>query len=109
MITTLKSKIHRCVVTDANLDYQGSLTIDAEYMYRVGLIQYEKILVIDLDNNYRYETYVIEGKWGSKEIVANGAAAHEVKIGHKLIIMAWQMHSENKKMETDNTCGNGCR
>ncbi len=96
-ITLLKSKIHRATVTDARKDYIGSITIGAELMRASGIVEYEKVLVANVDNGERLETYVIKGKKG--EICLNGAAAHAVKKGEKVIIMAFASMSEKEAAE----------
>ncbi len=88
-IRMLKSKIHRATVTDANLDYIGSITIDADLMDAAGICEYEKVLVANITSGTRHETYVITGDRGSGIICSNGAAAHLVKTGDKVIIMAF--------------------
>ena len=88
-VTILKSKLHRIAVTEARLDYTGSLTIDEDMMDAVGILNYEKILVADVDNGNRFETYAIAGKRGSRVCCLNGAAAHKGKIGDRLIVMAF--------------------
>jgi aspartate 1-decarboxylase len=85
----LKSKIHRAVVTGASLDYEGSLTIAADLAQKVGLLPYEKILVGNMGNGERFETYVIYGKEGSGCIELNGATAHLGQIGDRLTIMSF--------------------
>ena len=85
----LKSKIHRATVTGASLDYEGSLTIDADLAERVGLLPYEKILVGNMANGERFETYVIYGKKGSAVIELNGATALLGKPGDLLTIMSY--------------------
>jgi len=92
----LKSKIHRATVTDANLDYVGSITIDEDLMEAAGIVTYEKVLVGNLANGTRHETYVIPGRRGSGEICSNGAAAHLVNVGDKIIIMAFADFEENE-------------
>ncbi len=88
-LTLLKAKIHRAVVTQADLNYVGSITIDAALMKKAGIVEYEKVLVADVDNGQRFETYVIVGKEDSGIICINGAAAHCVEVGDKVIIMAF--------------------
>lgn len=88
-IQVLKSKIHRAVVTDAHVDYEGSLTIDEELIEKSGLFVYEKILCSNMANGARFETYVIPGRRGKKEIVLNGAAAHLGNKGDLLTIMSF--------------------
>jgi len=85
----LKSKIHRAAVTDANLNYEGSITIDQDLMDAAGLIPYEKVLVVNLQNGSRLETYTVPGEPGKGEICIMGAAAHLVQTGDLLIIMAF--------------------
>lgn len=88
-VTLLKSKIHRIRVTQADLDYVGSLTIDEDLMDAAGIFNYEKILCADVDNGERFETYAIKGPRGSGVCCLNGAAAHKGKPGDRLIVMAW--------------------
>lgn len=90
----LRSKIHRAVVTEANLDYVGSITVDEDLMDRVGLIEGEKVLVVDNTNGARLETYVIVGERGSGIICMNGAAAHLVKKGDEIIVMGFELSDE---------------
>lgn len=82
----LKSKIHRATVTEADLDYEGSITIDRDLMDTADLIEYEKVAIFDITNGNRLETYVIEGERGSGVIGINGAAAHLVEEGDLIII-----------------------
>ena len=88
-ITRLKAKIHRAVVTQADLDYVGSITIDSELLEQSGIMEYEKVEIADIDNGNRFETYTIAGERGSGVICLNGAAARLVNIGDKIIIMAY--------------------
>jgi aspartate 1-decarboxylase len=85
----LRVKIHKATVTEANLDYVGSVTIDSALMARVDLAEYEKVLVVDNTNGARLETYAIPGPPGSGIICMNGAAAHHVRAGDEVIIMAF--------------------
>jgi aspartate 1-decarboxylase len=87
----LKSKLHRAVITDANVDYEGSITIPTDLMRAADLWAGERVLVTSVTNGARLETYVIEGREGSGEIVINGAAAHLITKGHIVTIMAWAM------------------
>ena len=89
LIEVLKSKIHRIKVTDGNLDYIGSLTLDLDLMEKVGLVHGEKIQVLNVNNGERLETYVIPGSRGSGEITVNGAAARKVSIGDILILITY--------------------
>ncbi len=88
-ITMLKSKIHRATVTEARVDYVGSITIDEDLMDESGILEYEKVQVVDVNNGSRFETYTIKGKRGSGIICLNGAAAHCSKVGNKIIIMSY--------------------
>lgn len=95
MITMLKAKIHRAAVTESNLNYVGSITIDRDLMEASGILEYEKVSVVNIDNVSRFETYVIEGDCGSGVICVNGAAARLVQPGDKVIILAYcQLDSE---------------
>ena len=89
MIEILQSKIHRAVVTDANLDYEGSITIPIDLIELAGLCAYQKVLVVDINNGNRFETYVIE-TLKEKHICLNGACARVAAIGDRVIIMAFQ-------------------
>jgi aspartate 1-decarboxylase len=90
-IHILKSKIHRAAVTGASLNYEGSLTIDLDLMEKVGFLPYERVLCSNMANGERFETYLIAGERGSREIVLNGATAHLGKIGDLLTIMSFTM------------------
>ncbi|UCE23726.1 MAG: aspartate 1-decarboxylase [Candidatus Zixiibacteriota bacterium] len=89
LITVCKSKIHRATVTDANMDYVGSITIDADLIKKADLIPFEKVQVANITNGERFETYVIEGEAGSGVIALNGAAARKGNIGDLVIIIAY--------------------
>ena len=86
MRTMLKSKIHRAVVTEENVEYEGSIAIDADLLDAANILPYEQVDVLDCTNGSRLQTYVIEGERGSGEICINGAAAHLVK-PHDLVII----------------------
>ncbi|MBR1840207.1 MAG: aspartate 1-decarboxylase [Prevotella sp.] len=88
-ITLLKSKIHRAVITQADLDYVGSITIDTKLLREAGIMEYEKVQIADINNGNRFETYTIAGEEGSGIICINGAAAQCVNVGDKIIIMAY--------------------
>jgi aspartate 1-decarboxylase len=88
-IEMLYSKIHRATVTDANLNYVGSITIDEELMEKANLLVGQKVDIVNINNGERFSTYVIKGKRGSGEICLNGAAARKVQIGDKIIIIAY--------------------
>ena len=89
LVTVVKSKIHRVTVTEANLNYIGSITIDMDLMDAANLIANEKVQIVDNNNGNRFETYVIKGERGSGVICLNGAAAHLVSVGDVVIIMAY--------------------
>lgn len=88
-ITLLKAKIHRAVVTQADLNYVGSVTIDTDLLKESGILEYEKVQIVDINNGNRFETYTIAGEAGSGIICLNGAAAKCVNVGDKVIIMAY--------------------
>src|SRR5213076_1411221 len=90
----MKSKIHRATVTDANLHYVGSITVDRELMEQADLYEYEQVAVVDIDNGARLETYVIEGERGSGAICLNGAAAHLIHPGDKVIIISYAEYED---------------
>ena len=94
--TMLKSKIHRATVTDANVDYVGSITIDTDLMMAADILPYEKVHVVDVDNGARLETYAIEGPSGSGAIEMNGAAARLVAKGDLVIIMSYAQVDETE-------------
>jgi len=85
----LKSKIHRATITEANLNYVGSITIDKNLMDKSNILEYEKVQIVDIDNGSRFETYVIAGEKNSGVICLNGAAARMVQKGDKIIIMSY--------------------
>lgn len=87
----LRSKIHNATVTEANLAYIGSITIDADLIERVGLWPGERVLVVSNTSGARLETYVITGERGSGQICMNGAAAHLIKEGEEVIIMGFEL------------------
>jgi aspartate 1-decarboxylase len=93
----LRSKIHKATITDANLHYVGSITIDERLMELADLSEYEKVLVVDNTNGQRLETYVIKGKKCSGVIGINGAAAHLVHKGDEVIIMSFQISNRPQK------------
>lgn len=92
----LHGKIHRATVTEARLDYVGSITIDEDLMEAAGILEYEKVAVVNVDNGNRLETYTIKGERGSGIICLNGAAAHMASVGHKVIIMAYASMSREE-------------
>ncbi|GIO65198.1 aspartate 1-decarboxylase [Paenibacillus sp. JTLBN-2024] len=94
--TMMKSKIHRATVTEANLNYVGSITIDEDLMEAADLLENEKVQVVDNNNGARLETYVIPGPRGSGVICLNGAAARLVQPGDTVIIMSYAMMSDEE-------------
>lgn len=95
-INILKGKIHRATVTEANIHYMGSITIDEELMDHARILPYEKVLVASIESGERLETYVIKGKRGSGEICLNGAAARKILKGDKVIILSFALLDEEK-------------
>ena len=92
--TMMKSKIHRATVTDANLNYRGSITIDAALLEAADLLPHEQVHVVDVDNGARLVTYVIEGEAGSGQICLNGAAARLVSPGDKVIVISYGTYED---------------
>lgn len=88
-ITMLKGKIHRATVTQAELDYVGSITVDMDLLDEAGIYEYEKVQIVDVNNGARFETYTIAGERGSGVMCLNGAAARMVQTGDKIILMAY--------------------
>ena len=88
-LTMLKGKIHRAVVKQAELNYVGSITIDPKLMEAAGILEYEQVQIVDVENGNRFETYTIDGEPGSGMICLNGAAARQVQVGDLVIIMAY--------------------
>lgn len=88
-LTMLKGKIHRAVVKQAELNYVGSITIDPKLMEAAGILEYEQVQIVDVENGNRFETYTIDGEPGSGMICLNGAAARQVQVGDHVIIMAY--------------------
>lgn len=91
LIEVLKSKLHCVTVTEANLNYMGSITIDEDLMDAAGMIAGEKVQVVDNNNGERFETYIIKGKRGSGCICLNGAAARKVQVGDICIIISYAL------------------
>ena len=85
----LKAKIHRATVTQAELDYVGSITVDSDLLEQAGILEYEKVQIVDVNNGSRFETYTIAGERGSGVMCLNGAAARMVQTGDKIILMAY--------------------
>jgi len=92
--TLLKSKIHRAIVTEADLEYEGSVTVDRNLMDAADLLQYEQVHIFNIVNGHRFTTYAIEGKRGSNVICVNGAAAHLAREGDCLIIASFASYDE---------------
>ncbi len=95
----LYSKIHRATVTDANLEYVGSITIDEELMDAANLQEGQKVDILDINNGERFQTYVIKGERGNKDICLNGAAARKVQVGDKVIIVSYALMTPQEKSE----------
>jgi len=97
-LTMLKGKIHRATVTQANLHYVGSITVDEDLLEAAGILEYEQVHIVDIDNGARFETYTIAGERGSGMICLNGAAARCVQPEDKIIIMCYaQMEPDEVK------------
>ena len=90
----LKSKIHRATVTDANIDYEGSISLDEELMEAAGILPFEQVHIYNITNGARFQTYAIKGERGSGEVCINGAAAHLAKKGHMVIIASYASMEE---------------
>ncbi len=91
-----KSKIHRARVTDAKLNYEGSITIDEELMEKADIVEYEKVLVVNINNGARFITYVMKGERGKGEVCLNGAAARLVQVDDLVIIMSFAIYDKNE-------------
>lgn len=100
VLNMLKGKIHRATVTQAEVDYIGSITIDQDLMDAAGILEYEKVQVADVERGTRLETYVISGEPGSGVICLNGAAAHLVTPGDKVIIMCYAQMTPEEAHES---------
>ena len=92
----MKSKIHRATVTDANLHYVGSVTVDRDLMDAADLLEFEQVAIVDIDNGARLETYVIEGERGSGDICLTGAAARLVAPGDRVIIISYAEYDQSE-------------
>lgn len=95
MIDMLYSKIHRAVVTDANLHYVGSVTVDEELLEKSTMRAGQKVEIVNINNGERFSTYIIKGIKGSKQICLNGAAARKVEVGDRIIIIAYASYSKD--------------
>jgi aspartate 1-decarboxylase len=91
-----KAKLHRATVTDANLNYEGSVTIDKDLLDASGILEFEKVDIWNITNGSRFSTYVLEGRRGSGEICLNGAAARLVQVGDRVIIATFAMMNEKE-------------
>ena len=94
-----KSKVHRATVTDADLNYEGSLTLDKDLMREANLLPYEKVQVVNINNGTRAETYIIEGEAGTGEVCINGALARWAHVGDLVIIIAYAAVDESELKE----------
>ena len=92
----LRSKIHRATVTDANLEYEGSLTVDPALLEAAGILPYEQVSVSNLNNGERFETYVIPGKQGQGEMVLNGPTARKGNKGDKVIVFCYEYYTQEE-------------
>ena len=98
-VEMLKGKIHRATVVQAELDYVGSITVDEDLLEAAGIMEYEKVQIVDVNNGSRFETYTICGKRGSGMICLNGAAARCVSTGDKIIIMCYAHYDSEEAKE----------
>ena len=96
LLEFLYSKIHRATVTDANLNYVGSITIDEELLNAANMKEWQKVEILDVNNGERFQTYIIKGKAGSGNICLNGAAARKVQPGDKFIIVTYGQFEEKE-------------
>lgn len=96
LIEFLYSKIHRATITDSNLEYVGSITIDEELMEAANIKEWQKVDILDINNGERFQTYVIKGERGKKQICINGAAARKVQVKDKVIIVAYAHLNEDE-------------
>ena len=97
--TMLKSKIHRATVTDADLHYVGSITVDPELLEAADILEHEQVAVVDVDNGARFETYTIAGERGSGEMKVNGAAARLVHHGDTIIVISYAQYEREELAE----------
>ena len=99
LIQLMKSKIHRVTVTEANLNYIGSITLDSKLMEAAGIVEGERVFIVDNNNGERFDTYVIAGEAGSGTVCLNGAAARKVLPGDVIIIIAYAMMTPEEAKE----------
>jgi aspartate 1-decarboxylase len=95
----LKGKVHRATVTDANLHYEGSVTLDPDLMDAADILPFEQVHLLDIDNGARLTTYAIEGERGSGDVIVNGAAAHQIHRGDTIIVLTYSTVSEAEAAE----------
>ena len=98
-IEMLKGKIHRACVTEAKLNYVGSITVDEDLLDAAGILEYEKVQIVDIDNGMRFETYTIAGKRGSGVMCLNGAASRCVQVGDRIILMSYCIIDNEKAIK----------
>ncbi len=112
LLTLCKSKLHRATVTQAELHYEGSITIDADLLAAANIVPFERVQVVDIANGVRFDTYAIEGKPGSRTVCVNGAAARLVQVGDPVIVISYaqmtpdearQHHPTIVLLESDNS------
>jgi aspartate 1-decarboxylase len=96
LLEFLNSKIHRATITDSNLNYVGSITIDEDILDAANIYEWQKVEILNINNGERFQTYVIKGKRGSKMFCVNGAAARKVQTGDKVIICTYRYVEENE-------------
>ena len=99
LLTLCRSKLHRATITQAELHYEGSLTVDAALMEAAGILPFERIQVVDVTNGERFETYVIEGQRGSGTVCVNGAAARLVHMGDRAIVITYAQLTPDEARE----------
>ncbi len=92
----LHSKIHRATITDSNLNYVGSITIDEDFLEKANIREWEKVEILDIDNGERFQTYALKGQRGSKCFCVNGAAARKVQTGDKIIVVTYAQITEEE-------------
>jgi len=92
----LHSKIHRATITDSNLNYVGSITIDEEFLEKANIREWEKVEILDINNGERFQTYALKGERGSKCFCVNGAAARKVQTGDKIIVVTYAQITEDE-------------
>ena len=92
----LRSKIHRATITQAELDYEGSITIDQKLIEAAGMLPYEQVMISNLNNGERFETYIIPGKKGGGTVCLNGPTARKGMVGDKIIIFCYELYNEEE-------------